>query len=327
MNYKSRIISVAPMLDWTDRHCRYFHRLISRHIWLYTEMVTTGALIHGDVARHLDFSEEEHPVALQLGGSDPKELAACAKLGEKWGYDEINLNCGCPSERVQKGAFGACLMKESSLVAQCIKAMQDAVSIDVSVKHRIGVDDIHAYGFVRDFMGELVDAGCHIFIVHARNAILKGLSPKENRDIPPLHYETVHQLKKDFPDCQIILNGGIETLGQVAEQLEHVDGVMIGRAAYHYPYRMASFDARFYDDDAPVKTPAQVIEAMMPYIDRQLSLYGAKGLRLQGITRHMLGLMTGLPGARRFRQILSDASRLSANNSVVLLEALQAVHF
>lgn len=315
------------MLSWTDRHCRYFHRLISRHTWLYTEMVTTGALIHGDVARHLDFSEEEHPIALQLGGSDPKELAVCAKLGEKWGYDEINLNCGCPSERVQKGAFGACLMKESSLVAQCIKAMQDTVSVDVSVKHRIGVDDIHAYDFVRDFMGELADAGCRIFIVHARNAILKGLSPKENRDIPPLRYETVHQLKKDFPDCQIILNGGIETLEQVAEQLEHVDGVMIGRAAYHYPYRMAPFDARFYDDDAPIKTPAQVIEAMMPYIDRQLSLYGTKGLRLQGITRHMLGLMTGLPGARRFRQILSDASRLSANDSAVLLEALQAVHF
>lgn len=327
MNYKNRIISVAPMLSWTDRHCRYFHRLISRHTWLYTEMVTTGALIHGDVARHLDFSEEEHPIALQLGGSDPKELAVCAKLGEKWGYDEINLNCGCPSERVQKGAFGACLMKESSLVAQCIKAMQDTVSVDVSVKHRIGVDDIHAYDFVRDFMGELADAGCRIFIVHARNAILKGLSPKENRDIPPLRYETVHQLKKDFPDCQIILNGGIETLEQVAEQLEHVDGVMIGRAAYHYPYRMAPFDARFYDDDAPIKTPAQVIEAMMPYIDRQLSLYGTKGLRLQGITRHMLGLMTGLPGARRFRQILSDASRLSANDSAVLLEALQAVHF
>lgn len=315
------------MLDWTDRHCRYFHRLISRHTWLYTEMVTTGALIHGDAARHLDFSEEEHPVALQLGGSDPQELAVCAKLGEKWGYDEINLNCGCPSERVQKGAFGACLMKESSLVAQCVKAMQDAVSIDVSVKHRIGVDDIHAYGFVRDFMGELVEAGCRIFIVHARNAILKGLSPKENRDIPPLHYETVHQLKKDFPDCQVILNGGIETPEQVAGQLEQVDGVMIGRAAYHYPYRMASFDARFYGDDAPVRTPAQVVEAMIPYIDRQLSLYGAKGLRLQGITRHMLGLMTGMPGARRFRQILSDASRLSANDSAILLEALQAVRF
>ena len=218
-------------------------------------------------------------------------------------------------------------MKESSLVAQCVKAMQDAVSIDVSVKHRIGVDDIHAYGFVRDFMGELVEAGCRIFIVHARNAILKGLSPKENRDIPPLHYETVHQLKKDFPDCQVILNGGIETPEQVAGQLEQVDGVMIGRAAYHYPYRMASFDARFYGDDAPVRTPAQVVEAMIPYIDRQLSLYGAKGLRLQGITRHMLGLMTGMPGARRFRQILSDASRLSANDSAILLEALQAVRF
>ena len=204
-------------------------------------------------------------------------------------------------------------MKESSLVAQCVKAMQDAVSIDVSVKHRIGVDDIHTYGFVRDFMGELVDIGCRIFIVHARNAILKGLSPKENRDVPPLHYEIVHQLK--------------ETPEQVAEQLKHVDGVMIGRAAYHHPYRMASFDARFYDDNTSVKTPAEIVEAMIPYIDRQLSLYGDKGLRLQGITRHMLGLMTGLPGARRFRQILSDATKLAANDPALLLEALQAVHF
>ncbi len=324
MKNSKRLTAVAPMLDWTDRHCRYFHRLISRHTWLYTEMVTTGALIHGDIARHLDFSEEEHPVALQLGGCDPEELAVCAKFGEKWGYDEINLNCGCPSERVQKGAFGACLMKESSLVAQCIKAIQDAVSIDVSVKHRIGVDDVCSYSFVCDFMGELAEAGCRIFIVHARNAILKGLSPKENRVVPPLHYETVHQLKKDFPDCQIILNGGIETLEQVAEQLVYVDGVMIGRAAYHHPYRMASFDARFYGDDVPVKTPAEIVEAMIPYIDRQLSLYGASGLRLQGITRHMLGLMTGLPGARRFRQILSDTSR---NDPAILLDALQVIHF
>lgn len=327
MDYKKRTISVAPMLDWTDRHCRYFHRLISRHTWLYTEMVTTGALLFGDVARHLDFSEEEHPIALQLGGNEPGDLAQCARLGEKWGYDEINLNCGCPSERVQKGAFGACLMSESTLVANCVKAMQDAVSIDVTVKHRIGIDKNESYDFVRDFIGEVAEAGCKTFIVHARNAILKGLSPRENREIPPLRYEVVYQLKKDFPELEILLNGGIETADEVGEHIKHVDGVMIGRAAYHYPYRMAEFDARFYDDPTTATTPADVVKAMMPYIEKQLSLYGSKGLKMHGITRHMLGLMTGLPGARRFRQILSDPTKLASGNPAVLLEALAAVRF
>lgn len=313
------------MLDWTDRHCRYFHRLISRHTWLYTEMVTTGALLYGDVARHLDFSGEEHPVALQLGGSEPADLAKCAKLGEKWGYDEINLNCGCPSERVQKGTFGACLMSESALVANSVKAMRDAVPVDITVKHRIGINDIETYGFVRDFIGEIAEAGCQTFIVHARNAILKGLSPKENREIPPLRYEVVYQLKKDFPDLEILLNGGIETADEIEGHLKHVDGVMIGRAAYHYPYRMAEFDARFYHDTEIPNTPAEVVRAMMPYIERQLSLYGGKGLKMHGITRHMLGLMTGLPGARRFRQILSDPARLASGDPAVLLEALAAV--
>lgn len=328
MTYKNRITAVAPMLDWTDRHCRYFHRLISRHTWLYTEMITTGALLYGDVARHLDFSEEEHPVALQLGGSEPTDLARCARLGEKWGYDEINLNCGCPSERVQKGAFGACLMKESTLVANCVKSIKDAVSIDVTVKHRIGIDDIVTYDFVRDFVGEIAEAGCEIFIVHARNAILKGLSPKENREIPPLRYDVVYRLKKDFPHLSILVNGGVETVEQVAGHLEYVDGVMIGRAAYHYPWRMAEFDRRFYGDDSLVRSPADVVNAMIPYIEKQLSLYGEKGLKMHGITRHMLGMMTGFPGARRFRQILSDPVKLAAGKpATVLLEALSAIRF
>lgn len=224
-------------MDWTDRHCRYFHRQISRHTWLYTEMVTTGALLHGDVPRHLDFDEVEHPVALQLGGSEPDDLAKAARLGEQWGYKEINLNCGCPSERVQRGAFGACLMAEPKLVAEGVKAMRDAVSIPVTVKHRIGIDAIETYDFVRDFVGTIAEAGCETFIVHARNAILKGLSPKENREIPPLRYEVVYQLKRDFPHLEILLNGGVQTLEQIDTHLEHVDGVMIGREAYHHPHR------------------------------------------------------------------------------------------
>ncbi|MBC7514382.1 MAG: tRNA dihydrouridine(20/20a) synthase DusA, partial [Herminiimonas sp.] len=239
----SRRLSVAPMMDWTDRHCRVFHRQITRHTWLYTEMVTTGALLHGDVARHLDFSDEEHPVALQLGGSEPADLARSAKLGEKWGYDEINLNCGCPSERVQRGAFGACLMAEPQLVADCVKAMRDAVSIDVTVKHRIGIDANEGYDFMRDFVGTVAAGGARTFIVHARNAILKGLSPKENREIPPLRYEYAYQLKRDFPALEIILNGGVRTLADIDLHLPHVDGVMLGREAYHNPFLMAGFDA------------------------------------------------------------------------------------
>src|SRR3954467_54839 len=217
--YKSRRLSVAPMMDWTDRHCRVFHRQITRHTWLYTEMVTTGALVYGDVERHLRFSDEEHPVALQLGGSDPADLATSARLGEQWGYDEINLNCGCPSERVQKGAFGACLMAEPQLVADCVKAMRDAVSIDVTVKHRIGIDKGESYEFVRDFVGTVAEAGCDVFMVHARNAWLKGLSPKENREVPPLRYELVHRLKREFPALTIGINGGIASDPVVQEQL------------------------------------------------------------------------------------------------------------
>jgi tRNA-dihydrouridine synthase A len=314
------------MMDWTDRHCRAFHRQITRHAWLYTEMVTTGALLHGDVARHLDFSGQEHPVALQLGGSEPDDLAKCARLGEQWGYDEINLNCGCPSERVQKGAFGACLMAESGLVADCVKAMRDAVSIAVTVKHRIGIDKTESYDFVRDFVGTVAQAGCSTFIVHARNAILKGLSPKENREIPPLRYDFAYQLKRDFPQLEIIINGGIRTLADIDAHLPHVDGVMIGREAYHNPYLMAAFDARYYDDCTAVKSRAEIIGAMLPYIRSQLERYGKDGagggLKLNGVTRHMLGLMAGVPGARAFRQSLSDSKKLAAGDPALLLEAL-----
>ena len=310
------------MMDWTDRHCRRFHREITRHTWLYTEMVTTGALMHGDQARHLDFSDEEHPVALQLGGSEPEDLAKSARLGEQWGYDEINLNCGCPSDRVQRGAFGACLMAEPALVADCVKSMRDAVSIDVTVKHRIGIDDVDSYGFVRDFVGTIADAGCQTFIVHARNAILKGLSPKENREIPPLRYEFAYQLKQEFPHLEIIINGGIKTLPEIDLHLQHVDGVMLGREAYHHPYLMAAFDARYYGDTAEPLTRLQIIEAMLPYIRAQIS---SSGPRLNSITRHMLGLMTGLPGARAFRQRLSDAKQLAAGDADLILSAAQSV--
>lgn len=322
MKYRKRTLSTAPMMDWTDRHCRVFHRQITKHTWLYTEMVTTGALVYGDVERHLRYDDVEHPIALQLGGSDPADLAKSAKLGEQWGYDEVNLNCGCPSERVQKGAFGACLMQEPQLVADCVKAMRDAVSIDVTVKHRIGIDYNEEYGFVRDFIGTIADAGCNTFIVHARNAVLKGLSPKENREIPPLRYEVAYQLKREFPDLEIIINGGIKTDDEIATHLEHVDGVMIGREAYHNPYVMAGWDARFYGDTATSpKSREQVLEAMIPYIRAELERYGPLGLRLNSITRHMLGLMAGLPGARGYRQMLSDSRRLAEGNPELLLEA------
>ncbi len=296
-------LSVAPMLDWTDRHCRYFHRLLSRNALLYTEMVTTGALLHGDVARHLRFHAEEHPVALQLGGSEPEELARCAKLGEQWGYDEINLNCGCPSERVQRGAFGACLMAEPQLVADCVKAMVDAVAVPVTVKHRIGIDRTESYEFVRDFVATVAEAGCSTFIVHARNAWLQGLSPKENRDIPPLRYELVHQLKREFPQLTIAINGGITTTAQVAAELQQLDGVMIGREAYHNPWWLASWDEAFYGAAPSTLTREAVEEQMVAYM---LRAHAEDGAPWYAIARHMLGLRHGLPGARRWRQVWSD---------------------
>ncbi len=296
-------VSVAPMMDWTDRHCRYFHRLLSRHVLLYTEMVTTGALVHGDVPRHLDFNAEEHPVALQLGGSDPADLAHSARLGQQWGYQEINLNCGCPSERVQRGAFGACLMSEPKLVADCVKAMVDVVDVPVTVKHRIGIDKIESYEFVRDFVGTVSEAGCQVFIVHARNAWLQGLSPKENREIPPLRYELVHQLKKEFPHLTIAINGGFTTNTQVLEQLDVLDGVMLGREAYHNPWLLASWDAELYGAQPQALSREDVEARMCDYMVREAA---ARGTPWSNIARHMLGLRNGLPGARRWRQVWSD---------------------
>ena len=291
------------MLDWTDRHCRYFHRLLSSRALLYTEMITTGALVHGDVARHLRFDAAEHPVALQLGGSEPTDLAHCAKLGEQWGYDEINLNCGCPSERVQRGAFGACLMAEPKLVADCVKAMVDAVGIPVTVKHRIGIDQAEDYGFVRDFVGTVGEGGCRVFIVHARNAWLKGLSPKENREVPPLRYETVHRLKRDFPGLLFVINGGIATTAQAREELLALDGFMAGREAYHNPWWLASWDAAFHGEPQRETSREAVEELLVDYMAREQRDHGTPW---QSVARHMLGLRNGLPGARRWRQVWSD---------------------
>ena len=306
------------MMDWTDRHCRYFHRQLTRRARLYTEMITAPALVHGDVPRHLDFDPSESPVALQLGGSDPAGLARAERLGERWGYDEINLNCGCPSERVQTGSFGACLMAEPALVADCVRAMRDAVALTVSVKHRIGLDEGRDYGFVRDFVGTVRDAGCSTFIVHARNAVLKGLSPKENREIPPLRYEVVHRLKRDFPEATIVLNGGLADWRTIESELESVDGVMLGRTAYHDPFFLAQVDARLFGDEAPPPARADVVASMLPYVEAQLS----RGTPLHAIVRHMLGLYHGCRGGRRYRQLLSDAGRLRDAGADLLREAL-----
>ena len=302
-------LSVAPMMDWTDRHCRYFHRLITRRTRLYTEMVTTGALLHGDLPRHLDFNAEEHPLALQVGGSEPADLAQAARLARQWGYDEINLNCGCPSERVQRGAFGACLMAEPALVRDGVKAMRDVLGNDlpVTVKHRIGIDRIERYEFVRDFVGTVAEAGCTVFIVHARNAWLQGISPKDNRELPPLRYELVHRLKQELPQLTIAINGGFKTDDQIADQLQSVDGVMVGREAYHHPVLMADWDARFWgegtapsvDDDWRLAIEAQ----MLDYIEVQQAAHGTPWTH---VTRHLLGLWNGQPGARRWRQVWSD---------------------
>jgi tRNA-dihydrouridine synthase A len=314
-------LCVAPMMDWTDRHCRYFLRLVTRRARLYTEMVTAPALAHGDVARHLDFDPAEHPVALQLGGSDAAQLAHAARLGERWGYDEINLNCGCPSERVQTGSFGACLMREPALVADCVKAMRDAVALPVTVKHRIGLDDGDDYGFVRDFVGTVALAGAGVFIVHARNAVLKGLSPKENREIPPLRYEVVRRLKRDHPALTIVLNGGLADYDTVERELAGVDGVMLGRAAYHDPYLLAQADWKLFGDATPARSRAEVLQAMVPYVEAQT----ARGTPLRAIARHMLGLYHGRSRGRVYRRMLSDAARLRAGDARLLLDALAAV--
>ena len=294
-------LSVAPMLDWTDRHCRYFHRLLSRHALLYTEMVTTGALIHGDQPRHLDFNPEEHPVALQLGGSEPNDLAKAAKLGVQWGYDEINLNCGCPSERVQRGAFGACLMAEPALVADGVKAMVDVVSVPVTVKHRIGIDRIERYEFVRDFVGTVSLAGCQTFIVHARNAWLQGISPKENRELPPLKPDWVIRLKNDFPHLSFVINGGIVSMAQIKVHLNELDGVMVGREAYHNPWLLQQWDEAL-GHEARDLTRDEVEWQMVVYMQSQAK----QGVPWYAIARHMLGLRHGQPGARKWRQVWSN---------------------
>ncbi len=312
--------SVAPMIDVTDRHCRYFHRLLAPNALLYTEMITTGALIYGDVPRHLQFSEQEHPVALQLGGSEPDALAHCARLGESWGYDEINLNCGCPSERVQKGAFGACLMAEPTLVADCIKAMQDAVSVPVTVKHRLGLDYDESYDFVRDFVGQIYDAGCRVFIAHARNAVLKGLSPKDNREIPPLRYDVVAQLKNDFPDARFILNGGLNEPDQIVTTATTFDGAMVGRVAWHEPYVLRTVSQRLWPD-TPVAQDSEVVQAMMQYAEKQLPL----GAPLRAVIKPMLGLFNGRKGARQWRRHLSDPAQLARQEPAILMEALAFV--
>jgi tRNA-dihydrouridine synthase A len=291
------------MMEWTDRHCRAFHRLISPRARLYTEMVTTGALLHGDVPRHLDFGAHEHPLALQLGGSDAADLAHCARLALRWGYDEVNLNCGCPSPRVQRGSFGACLMAEPALVRDCVRAMRDAVPLPVTVKHRIGLDRVESYDFVRDFVGAVGEGGCSVFIVHARNAWLAGLSPKANREVPPLRHDTVWRLKRDFPQWTFVVNGGLTQPSQIAQELARVDGVMIGRAAYHDPWRLLEWQAvAFGPSGAPPPTRDGVEQQMVQYMQR----CAVDGTPWTAIARHMMGLRLGQPGARRWRQVWSD---------------------
>lgn len=317
----ARTISIAPMMDYTDRFCRYFHRLITRYALLYTEMVTTGALIHGDRARFLRFDTCEHPIAFQLGGSDREDLARCARFVEDAGYDEVNLNCGCPSDRVQTGNFGACLMKTPELVADCIAAMVDSCTIPVTVKNRLGVDDMESYDYLRDFTGIISERGCKTFIVHARKAWLQGLSPKENREIPPLVYDWVYCLKKDFPHLEIILNGGVQTLDDAAQHLGHVDGVMIGREAYHNPYILADVDSRFYGDHHPVPSRSVIIDAFSRYVARQME----EGVKLNHMTRHILGLYGGQPGARKFRRFISENAWRNLSSDALFAGAMAAM--
>lgn len=316
-----RLVAVAPMMDWTDRHYRYFLRLISRQALLYTEMVTTGALLHGDVSRLLDFHADEHPLALQLGGSEPKHLAACAKLGAVHGYDEINLNVGCPSERVQTGRFGACLMAEPELVADGIKAMVDAVTIPVTVKTRIGIDEQDSYEALTHFIGTVAAAGCDTFIIHARKAWLNGLSPKENREIPPLRYDVALRLKTDFPALAIVLNGGIKTFAQIQTHLQDFDGVMIGREAYHNPYLLADVDSLIYSASQLPLARATIIERFIPYLEQQLQA----GIRLNHLTRHILGLFHGQPGGRAWRRYISEHAHKTSADITVLNNALKLV--
>jgi len=309
------------MLDWTDRHCRYFHRLLTKQALLYTEMVTTGALLNGDVERHLRFNAFEQPVALQLGGSEPKEMAACARLAEDYGYAEVNINVGCPSERVQKGAFGACLMAEPHLIADCVAAMQAAVNMPVTVKNRIGIDEQQERDSLFNFVETVAQAGCQTFIVHARKAWLKGLSPKENREIPPLNYALVYELKQAFPQLEIIINGGITTLEQCQHHLQFVDGVMVGREAYHNPWLLAQVDSQLYAAPDSFNQRKAVIDAFIPYVEQQLS----QGVTLAPMSKPILGLFQGIAGARYWRRYISENAFKSNADAKILLQAMQKI--
>jgi tRNA-dihydrouridine synthase A len=321
MRSLDRRLSVAPMMDWTDRHCRYFLRLLAPRTLLYTEMVTTGAILFGDRERFLRFDPAEHPVALQLGGADQDQLARCAETGAARGYDEINLNVGCPSDRVQNARFGACLMAEPELVAACVRAMRAAVEVPVTVKTRIGIDDRDSYEFLHRFVAAIAGAGCRTVILHARKAWLSGLSPKENRELPPLRYETVHRIKTDFPELEVIANGGIRTLDQARAQLAAVDGVMIGREAYQNPYALAEWERALLGSAAPAPSRAEIIERLLPYVERER----AEGTPLAAITRHSLGLFNGMPGARAWRRQLSEAPRHPGAGPEVIVAALDHV--
>ncbi|PMH02350.1 tRNA dihydrouridine(20/20a) synthase DusA [Vibrio lentus] len=319
--YAANRLSVAPMLDWTDRHCRYFHRLLSQQTLLYTEMVTTGAILHGK-GDFLEYNEQEHPLALQLGGSNPVDLAACAKLAGERGYDEVNLNVGCPSDRVQNGRFGACLMAEPELVADCVSAMKEVTDVPITVKTRIGIDDQDSYEFLTKFVSTVSEkGGCEQFTIHARKAWLSGLSPKENREIPPLDYDRAYQIKKDFSDLVIAVNGGITTLEQTKEHLQHLDGVMIGREAYHSPFILAEVDQQIFGLDTPIKKRSQVVEEMYPYIERELS----NGASLGHISRHMLGLFQSMPGARQWRRYISENAHKKGAGIEVVQTALAKI--
>lgn len=321
LKYQSYRFSVAPMMDWTDRHCRVFHRHLTRHALLYTEMLTTGAIIHGDRKRLLGFDDSEHPVALQLGGSDPADLATSAVIGEDFGYDEINMNVGCPSDRVQDGRFGACLMAEPQLVGDCVAAMKAKVRVPVTVKCRIGIDDQDPEVALNTLMQSAIAAGADAIIVHARKAWLQGLSPKENRDIPPLDYNLVYRLKASLPQVPIIINGGIPSIAAAKEHLAHVDGVMLGRAAYQEPWRLLDTDTQIFDDTTPVRTMKEALEAFMPYVEREL----AHGTRLHAITRHLVGAFHAVPGARAFRRHLAENGVKAGANADVLRDAIALV--
>lgn len=316
-----RCLSIAPMMDHTDKHFRYFMRLLSKHAVLYTEMITTGALIHGDRKRFLDYNEIEHPLAIQLGGNNPVELAECAHISEGEGYDEVNLNIGCPSDRVQNGQFGACLMSNTELVSDCVNKIQSTVKIPVTVKTRIGIDEQDSYEFLEEFIKTVSEAGCNTFIIHARKAILNGLSPKQNREIPPLNYERVHKIKQQFPSLNITINGGFTELTRIKSQLEHVDGVMIGRAAYQNPFMLIEADKLFYGDDSPLQTREEILGKFKDYAVEQTD----RGFNIKSLTRHVIGLYQGQPGARQYRRMLSDSIPKEINATQFLDNVIQTV--